>query len=173
MGDIFINDDCLTPYRHIYMTYSGPDPWGVVKQITDSIRGFFHVSASGTSQYRLNWDLAGDPILFYSKWWVRKRLANNIDAIIYLWVQGTKSKVDNTGQFTLRINADVNAKYSGPTFLLQPLWVMYSYLYFNRVRRKFIESCRNYVLNFRNEIKEHYNLGITSVPSSGTVFGNW
>jgi len=173
MGTLTIVDDCLTPDRYIYLTYSGPDPWGVVKKITDSIRGFFHVSASGYNQVRLNWDDTSDPITFYAKWWVRRKMSRQTIILIDLWVQGSKSKVDNTGQFTLRINANVLTTVSGPGFLLNPFWLVYSYLFYNRIRRRFLYTCKSLVLNFRNEIKEHYNMGITTVPQAHTVFGSW
>lgn len=173
MGKLEIYDDCMAPERYIWLTYSGPDPWGVVKKITDSIRGFFHVSASGTNHERLNWDITADPVTFYSKWWVRKKMSGRTYALIKLWIQGSKSKVDNTGQFTMRVSADLHTVFSGPSLILKPFWLTYSYLFHDRVRQKFIERCRNLTLNFRNEIKEHYNLGITSVPDAHTVFGSW
>ena len=171
MGKLEIRDDCLVPDQYIYLTYTGPDPWGVVKRITDSLKGFFHVSSSKKNHERINWDTTGDPILYWSIWWVKKPFSGYSTARFRIWVQGTKSKVDNTGQFTLRLNADLHTTISGPSFLLKPFWLTYSFLFYNRARRRFVDNCRNYVLNFRNEIKEHYNLGVTSVPQAHTTFG--
>ena len=172
MGKLMVQDDCLVPEKYVWLTYSGPDPWGVVKRITDSIRGFFHVSASGTSHERLNWDMAGDPILFWSRWWVKKTMSKYTYAVIWVWVQGTKSKVENTGQFTLRLNGELITELTGPAIFLKPFWLTYSYLFYDRARRRFLERCRDLTLNFRNQIKEHYNMGITKVPQAHTVFGS-
>jgi hypothetical protein len=170
MGSIEIYDDCLAPEKFVYLTYTGPDPWGVVKKITDSIKPFFHVSSSSRNHERLNWDVSGDPITFWSLWWVKKAMSGYSKARIYIWVQGTKSKTDNTGQFTMKIHGELETSFSGPSVILKPLWLVYSYLFYNRVRRRYIERCRDLVLNFRNEIKEHYNLGISSVTQAHTTF---
>ncbi|MBL7160562.1 MAG: hypothetical protein ISS93_01785 [Candidatus Aenigmarchaeota archaeon] len=173
MGKLVIQDECLAPEKYVYLTYSGPDPWGVVKKIADSLKGFFHVSSSGVCHARLNWDIASDPIAFWSLWWVKRKMSGNSTAVVYIWVQGTKSKTDNTGQFTLRLHSELRTRASGPSIILKPFWLTYSYLFYDRVRRRYIETCRNLVLNFRNEIKEHYNLGKTSVPQAHSSFGNW
>ena len=64
MGKIEVTDDCLVPEKYIYLTYKGPNPVAVMEKISETVRPFFHVSASGTSQTRLNWDNSGDPIHF-------------------------------------------------------------------------------------------------------------
>jgi len=171
MAKLQIMDDCLAPDRYVYLTYSGPDPWGVAKKISESLKGFFHVSTSGTNHERLNWDISGDPINFWSRWWVKKNMSMFSRAWFYIWVQGTKSKTDNTGQFTLRLHGELKTNVGGPSILLKPFWVTYSYLFYNRVRRRFIERCNDMLLNFRNDIKEHYNLRMTSVTGAHSVFG--
>jgi len=171
MGTLEIKDDCLAPERYVYLTYTGPDPWGVVKKITDGIKPFFHVSTSGRNNERINWDVSTDPITFWSLWWVKKNMSAYTTAKYYIWVQGAKSKTDNTGQFTMRIHGDLETSFSGPSIILKPVWLMYSYLFYNRTRRRYIENCRDLAMNFRNEIKEHYNLGVTRIPQAHTSFG--
>ena len=61
--------------------------------------------------------------------------------------------------------------FSGWKYVLKPVWVMYSYLFYNRMRRKYIEMCRNYVYNFRNQIKEHFNVEATTVPEREASYG--
>ncbi|RLB32405.1 MAG: hypothetical protein DRH12_19530 [Deltaproteobacteria bacterium] len=171
MSSIKISDDCLHPERYVYLKYSGPDPWGVVGRISERIRPFFHVSSSGTNQTRINWDDSGDPIWYFSTWWVKKSLSDYSNMLIHIKVIGNKSKTTNTGEFTMAIWGYVQTEFSGWAVFLKPIYIIYSYLFYHRLRRKFIEICRNYIMNFRNEIKEHFNLEKTDVPMSYGSYG--
>ncbi len=170
MAVLEIVDRCLAPERDVIMNYSGPDPWGVAKKISGSIREYFHVSASGTSQTIVNWDISGDPIKFYSTWWVRKKFSRFSVMKVDILVQGTKSKTTNRGDFRLLLRGDLETKFEGNNIFLKTVWVLYSYLFYNRTRRAFIESCRDAIIGFRNEIKEHFNLktGPTEFLRGGT-----
>ena len=171
MGKIEIVDDCFVPDKFIYLTYKGPDPFGVVTRITQRIRPFFHVSASGTNNTRINWDDSGDPIHFFSTWWVRRNLSRFSSMFVWINVIGTQSKTGDKGEFTLRLNADLKTSFEGIGVVLKPIWLIYSYLFYDRARRGFIENCRNYTVNFRNELKEHFNLEATQVPAARGAFG--
>ncbi|MBI4175789.1 MAG: hypothetical protein HY518_01170 [Candidatus Aenigmarchaeota archaeon] len=171
MGKIEIREDCLAPERFIYLSYEGPDPWGVAKNITATIRPFFHVSASGTSQTKLYWDVVGDPIKFYSTWWVKKALSAYTFFRVDIKVQGDKSKTGNKGRFTLQLSGDLNTNFGGWGIFVKPVWLMYSYLFYSRVRRKFIMQCSDYITGFRNEIKEHFNLKAAQKIGSDTALG--
>src|SRR4030042_552910 len=70
-----IIDDCLVPDRFVWVYYTGPNPWGVARHISARVREFFHVSASGTNNTRINWDVVGENINFYSVWWVKKNFS--------------------------------------------------------------------------------------------------
>ncbi|MBI4020740.1 MAG: hypothetical protein HY369_00690 [Candidatus Aenigmarchaeota archaeon] len=171
MGTLSIEDDCLTPERYAYLTYSGPDPWGVFKKITDSLKPFFHISTSSTNNDRLNWDISGDPITFYSLWWVKKKMSGISLAKITIKVQGEVSKTTNMGKFTLQLYGDLYTEFSAPSILLKSAWLLYSYLFYNKARQAYITECQGLIYNFRNEIKKHYNLDVTSVPERGVAFG--
>ncbi|MEM5812680.1 MAG: hypothetical protein QW286_03100 [Candidatus Aenigmatarchaeota archaeon] len=171
-GKIKIIDDCLVPDRFIWLYYTGPNPWGVAKHISGRIRPFFHVSASGTCNTRINWDVVGENISFYSVWWVKKALSRHTTMWVDMKVIGKKSKTTNQGNFTLQMNARLETEFKGWGVWLKPIWILYSYLFYHRVRRKMIERCRNNVLNFREEIKKYYNLETAeSVPTATGTYG--
>lgn len=163
MAKIEIWDDCLEPEKYVNLSYRGPNPWGVAKQITERIRPFFHVSASGTSNTRLNWDISGDPITFYSTWWVRRNLSNFTTARFFFKIIGSKSKTKDEGEFFLQINAQLETSVEGWKVLLWPFWLTYSYLFYNRLRRNYLKMCQTMAYNFRNELKEFFDLETTSV----------
>jgi len=170
MGKLEIQDDCSEHDRFLRIDYSGPNPLSVVKRISSSIKPFFHVSSSGTAQTKYLIDNSGDPVKFFSTWWVKI----NVSAYTKLWieikVQGEESKRNQTGSFSFQIWGFVKTSFSGRNFFLKPFWLLYSYIFYDRQRRKYIEKCRNVMLNFRQSIKEHYNIGGTEIPSKG-VYG--
>ncbi|RLJ10191.1 MAG: hypothetical protein DRP15_00845 [Candidatus Aenigmatarchaeota archaeon] len=171
MAKISIVEDCLAPDKFIYLSYKGPDPWGVAKRISERIRPFFHVSASGTNNSRINWDVTGENISFFSTWWVKKDVSRFSTMRFYLKVIGSFSKATNEGEFTLQLDGNLETKFSGWGPVLKPMWLIYSYLFYNRVRRQALEKCRNILLAFRNELKEYFNLQITEVPRAYGTFG--
>lgn len=170
MARIEIHDDCLAPDRYIYLSYKGPDPWSVSKKIAEMLKPHFHVSTSGICNQRINWDVVGKNISFYSVWWVKKSFSEYTQMRVEIKIIGKKSKSNNYGEFTMQINPWLQTKFSTWGFILKPAWLIYSYLFYNRLRRKYIETCRNMVYSFRNKIKEYFNLQTTEVTKSQGVY---
>jgi len=166
MAKMTIVDDCMSPDRYVRLKYSGPDPWGISAFLDANLKPFFHVSTSKVNNYRINWDVTGDPISFYARWWVKKEMGRFTLMKIIFKLVGDRGKTKNEGNFSLSFHARVITDFSGWGPLLKPVWAVYSYLFFNRVRRKYIEQCRNYLLNFSKMVKEHYNVETTDVPMS-------
>lgn len=171
MAKIEVIDECMGPDKYARLDYSGPDPWGVVKKIDGLAKPFFHVSSIGFNNYKVKWDVVGDNIEFYSQWWVKRDFSRFSDMYIDIKVQGFKNKKTNAGKFSLLMWAQVQTGVSGMGLFLKPFWVVYSYLFYNKLRRKFIQVCNSRVLQFKNELKEHFNIGATEVPSAEGVYG--
>lgn len=170
MGKIEITDHCLAPERFIFLKYTGKDPWGVYKHITKRLKPFFHISASGLSNYHFNWSRSGDTDAFYNKWWVKKSLSNWSTMKINIKVQGKKKKSDNTGEFTVQMDSDVITEVKGLSILLKPFWYIYSYLFYNRVRRKWIDKCRELTESFMDDIKERFKLKSTKPGTTRAIY---
>ncbi|MFH1978576.1 MAG: hypothetical protein ABIJ92_04595 [Candidatus Aenigmatarchaeota archaeon] len=171
MGKLQIQDDCLAPDRFSYVKYQGPNSFDVVKRISGSLKPFFHVSSSGTAQTQLNWDVSSDPTSFFSKWWVRVKLSRHSDAYIKIKVQGHTSKKDKSGDFSLQLQGAIRTSFGGKSIILKPIWYMYSYLFYDRVRQGYIAKCRNLILNYRNGIKDYFAIEKTDTPTSHGVYG--
>ncbi len=171
MAEIVISDECLAPDKYVYFNYSGPDPWAVVNHINDMARQFFHLGTSDWLFQRLNWDISGDPIDFWAVFKAKRELSGRSLMWIYIRVQGKKSKTDNIGKFTMRLNAEVRTQIEGPKIILLPLWYLYSYLFFNKVRRNFLQRCTSTVLGFRDEIKRYYDVQVVEGPEKEGAFG--
>ena len=162
---ITIIDDCLMPDRFMWLNYTGHNPWGVAKHISATTKSFFHVSSSGTSNTRINWDVVGENINFFSTWWVKKKMSAFTEMQINLKVIGKKSKATNQGNFTFQISAQLRTGFEGWIYWAKPLWYIYSYLFYHRQRRNMIERCRNSVVNYREDIKKHFNMGTAESTS--------
>lgn len=158
MGKIRIVDDCLAPARFMYLDYSGPDPFGVAKTISDNLTTYFRVSSSGISETVFNWDKSGDPVTFYFTWWVQKGFSKLSGMKVWIKVQGSKSKTKNAGKFTMELSGELHTKFSFSTSLLKPFWWIYSHIFYNRRRRNYVFLCKEYIENFKKEIAEHFNL---------------
>jgi len=171
MAKIEVMDECLTPEKYTYVRYTGKDPWKVAEKITDRVKPFFHVSSSGTNNWRLNWDMTGDVRTFYSLWWVKKSLSNFTEMKVDLKLQGEQHKDTKMGKFSLQLSGTLNTKFKAWGPFLRTLWYMYSYLFYNRVRRQYIKRCQSSIYNFKNEIKKEFGLEETEVPSTHAVIG--
>lgn len=171
MGKITMQDDCFTPEKYVYLRYSGKAPWTIAHKIAGLIKPHFHISSSGSSNTRINWDVSSDPIAFYSIWWAKKPYSRWTKMMVHMKLQGTKSKTTNEGEFTLQLNGDLVTVFGGWSVFLKPVWLFYSYVFYNRARRKYLESCRNSILDFRNELKKHFDIKATNIPSEAGVFG--
>jgi hypothetical protein len=177
MATIKITDECLAPDREIRLSYSGPDPWGVAKKIEGTSRMFFHLSSVGTANTEIKWDVVGDNITFLSKWWIKKGLsggsATAVGSDMYgdIKIQGWKNKKTNVGEFQFRMWAQVQTEVSGWSPVLKPFWSLYSYLFYDKVRRKYIETCNTRCMQFRNELKKHFNLEAHEVASREGTYG--
>lgn len=160
MAKFTIKDDCLAPERYIYLNFSGPDPYGVAKKIGGMLNSFFHVSTSGTCEYDFRWDRTGDPVGFFNRWWVQKKLSGWTTAWFHIQVQGNKSKETNEGNFTLELSAELitDIKHANPFF--KAIWWIYSYIFYDKRRREYVRFCSNLAHGLRDELKEHYSLNI-------------
>ena len=174
MATIEVTDECLTPDKYTWVKYAGPDPWGVVRKITDSLKPSFHLSSSGRLFDRLNTDVTSDPATFYAEWRARRELSLWTYMWVFIKVQGKVSKATNKGEFWMRMSGELKTsiKTKGIAgFFLHSFWTIYSYLFYDHRRREMLEQCTNMMMQFRNDIKEHYNLGISHRPGGRGAYG--
>jgi hypothetical protein len=171
MGTITTVDECLTPEKYTSVRYTGKNPWEVATKITEKIRPFFHVSASGTNNWRINWDITGDMRTFYSLWWVKRKLSRWSTMEIALKLQGEQHKDTKMGKFSLQHSGTIKTEFEGWTPFMRPVFFFYSYLFYNRMRREYIKKCQASIYNFKNEIKKEFGLEDTAVPSAVGVYG--
>jgi hypothetical protein len=162
MGEIKIVEDCNAPARFVYLTYSGKNPFGVASKIAGMLQPFFKVSSAGISETDFRWDKTGDPISFYFTWWVDRgdessrwsRQRFNIK------VQGSQTKESKEGEFTLQLDGRLSTSFKFNNAFLKGLFWIYDYLFYQKRRAEYLKDCENTIYEFRDEIKEHFNLAV-------------
>ena len=153
-----IFDDCLAPARFVFLTYNGKNPFGVCQKVSGMLQSFFDVSSSGTAETDFRWDNTGPDDEFYHRWWVQKKFSGRTKMWVYIVVQGAKNRETNEGWFTMKINAQNETKVSSKNPMIRMLWWTYAYFFYNRRRSEYLRRCNELVYDFRDDIKEHFNL---------------
>lgn len=160
MGKIIIKDDCLAPGRYMYLDYHGKNPFEIVKKIGDNIAEHFHVTSSQWGEDDFRWDNSSDPVTFFVRFWVRKPIGGKTTNILFrIKLQGQESQTTKEGMLTLEIVGRVETTFNARNIFLRTFWWIYSYLFFDRRRRNYIEVCKDFLMGFRRMVKEHYNMG--------------
>ncbi|MCK4714928.1 MAG: hypothetical protein KAT35_05090 [Candidatus Aenigmarchaeota archaeon] len=164
MGEIKIIEDCNAPARFIYLTYSGKNPFDCASKIAGMLQPFFKVSSAGISETDFRWDKTGDPITFYFTWWVEKAGTESPSKMtkmrFNIKVQGSQTKETKEGEFTLQLDGRLMTAFSYNNPFLKGLFWMYDYLFYNKRRAQSLKICEELNNEFRDEIKEHFNLAI-------------
>lgn len=160
MGEIIIRDDCLAPGRYVYLDYHGKNPFDIVRKIGDELAEFFKVTTSDRGEDDFRWDNSDDPAAFYVRYWVNKPAGGKYSRIMFrIRVQGHESQTTKEGMFTLELVARVVTEFKARNIFLRTFWWIYSYLFYDRRRRTYIEMCKDYIERFKSMVKEHYDLG--------------
>jgi hypothetical protein len=158
MVKIEVFDDCLAPARFIFLDYKGKAPFDVYQKVSGMLQGFFEVSSSGTGETDFRWDNAGPNDEFYARWWVQKKMAKSTTMWVHIMVQGEKNRETNEGHFSMRLHAENRTSMTSSNPFFRALWWTYMYLFYNSRRRDYLKQCNDLLYEFRDTLKEHYNL---------------
>jgi hypothetical protein len=162
MSVIKIYDDCLYPDKVFIFRYEGKNTWKVINNITDSVKQHFHVTRGEWNQFDLRWDATDDPIWFFSQWWMAPMFSTNPESrmMLVLKVRGCEGKTDKMGWFNMIMTAHLQTEFRGWGPLLKVFYPIYSYLFYNKIRRSNIEKCKDLSLEIKNLVRDMYNLEI-------------
>jgi len=166
MGKLVITEECLVPRRLTYVNYKGPDPLAFLKDFKTTLRFIFEVSTTRCMERKLLWDYTGDPLRFYSEWWLRKEMSRFSNMRISIRVIGHVYKTKNSGDFSLELYGVVEHKFEPSNWLTKYVWLLYNYMFYNQVRENQVVRCRNYIQAFLNWVKEKYNLPAVTTPEA-------
>ncbi len=166
MGKLVIRDECLIPRRLGWLNYKGPDPTGFLKNFRKTLRFQFDVSTTRCYERKLLWDYTGDPIRFYNEWIVKKEVSRFSNIWFTLRALGYVSKAKNDGDFSLELYGDVEHTFKPSNWFTKYVWLLYNYLFYNKLRESYTVMCRDYLNNFTNWCKEKYGMMVVTSPES-------
>ncbi len=166
MGKLVIVDECLVPRRYVWIYYKGEDPIGFLKNFKETLRFQFDVSTTRCYERKLLWDYTGDPIRFYNEWKTRKELSRFSTMWTDLRALGFVSKGKKDGNFSLEIYGEVKHEFEPSNWFTKYIWVLYNYLFYNKLRERYVIICRDYLEKFMNSCKENYNMKTVTTPEA-------
>ncbi len=169
MGKIEIVDDCLYPRRYIILNYNGKNPFRLLKAVTSKIRPYFHLKPGQFSNYRINYDDAGEPAFFFLRWWVVREFSRWSRMHVEMKVNGEEFKTTKEGWFAFEIEASLITEFTGWGVFLKPIWYFYTYIFYNKLKREYLFKCRSMVMGFMDEIKKEFSLKTDQAERLETV----
>ncbi len=156
-----LKDECLAPYKNIYLHYTGQNPFSVVGKLWSAIDKYFEVSSAGFGEPEFYWDTSGDPITYMARWWVRRSYSKYSEIRYDIAVQGDEGAQSKKGRFTLEITA--NIRHNVPnTWLHRTMWWIYQYLFYTRRRVEYLKECRKFAYGFREYAKQEFGMIVTA-----------
>lgn len=166
MGKLVIVDECLVPRRYVWIYYKGEDPIGFLKNFRQTLRFQFDVSSTRCYERKLLWDYTGDPIRFYNEWKTRKELSRFSTMWTDLRALGFVSKGKKDGDFSLEIYGEVKHEFSPSNWFTKYIWVLYNYMFYNKLRERYVTMCRDYLERFMEWCKENYGMKTVTTPEA-------
>ena len=166
MGKLVIVDECLIPKRLAFIYYKGPNSMEFLKGIRGTLRFQFDVSTTRCYERKLLWDYTGDPIRYYNEWMLRKEVSRFSTIWFTLRALGYVSKSKQDGDFSLELYGEVKHEFEPSNWFTKYIWLLYNYIFYNKLRENYTILCRDYINNFLNWCKEKYGMKTVSTPEA-------
>jgi len=151
MPSWILEDDCLAPERYIRLVYSGPNPFSVYQSTFAILRRVLEIDPSDYWERDFRWDISGDPRSFYVRAIVEKKMDSRSVVHFEIIMQGNQpSDPSKNGSLTIVIGARLRTEYNLNTPFQQSslyralLW-FYNFFFYFRVRRGYINICRDWL----------------------------
>ena len=164
MGKLVVIDECLVPRRLAWLNYKGPDPVGFLKDFKKNLRFIFEVSTTRCRHRKLLWDYSGDPIRYYDEWKLVKQFSRFTTMMVNIRVLGHVSKAKQDGDFTMELYGEVQNEFGPSNWFTKYIWIIYNYVFYNKLRERYTLMCRDYINKYMNWCKENYNLKTVTTP---------
>jgi hypothetical protein len=156
-GTYEYTDDILAPMEEIEISYNGKNPFLICSISMKLMRDIMKISASNLREDDVRWDVLGDPKGFYAKWRADRKEDTWTKTYITMIAQGVLNK-ERTGTVVIRIRGKLTTKYKYSNPISKIIWRMYSYLFYYRQRRAYLDLSRDHIMQIRQEILSAYNI---------------
>lgn len=153
-----IRDDVLAPKDVKIINYSGPNPLVVYYALDKLFRLTFKVKGTHLFEPDFRWDTTADPRPFYIRFYTEKGFDKFSRFRIEIWMQG-RQPTDPTknGDIRVEIRGWLETRYPISTLLhkifLLPFFYFYHIVFYNRIRRQYLQFLREGVERVEVEIR--------------------
>jgi len=151
------SDDLLAPMEEISIDYAGKNPFLICTVAMRLLRDTLKVSASSLREDDVRWDITGDPKGFYVKWRAYRPEDKWSKTMIIIIAQGFIDK-ERVGKVNIRIRGYLNTSYKYGNPISKYLWWFYSYIFYWKQRRAYLDFSRDNIMHIRQEILSAYNI---------------
>jgi len=142
--------DCLAPRRNITIGYSGPNIREIVKKVQEIITRGMNVNplATNLDEYYL-YVVDLNNILFHIFWHGERRFDQRTKMLGFIRLKQGKLRPDGTGSVEIEFFGKLVTVWEKNTFIQKtPIYELlrkiYTYVYYDNRRRRFIELCKEY-----------------------------
>jgi len=157
-------DDCLAPQGKIKIEYRGKNPFGIAQKAGGILRRIFEVEAKDFWERDFRWDSSSDPRSFFVRNYVNKGIDFRSSVLAEIIFQGTQPVDSNKeGALIISIGARLKTEYNlvGRIQNLpfyRGLLRIYNFAFYNKVRRKYLVLCNDWLERVNREFRLALNL---------------
>lgn len=154
MPKIEIKTDILAPEHIKYLSYEGPHPSRLLKEIREIVKNTFQIESPQMFEDNFRWDNFSEPNEFYAIW--RGKDAKDERTVVWpmVYVHGFQKSDDLTGSAVVYIRGTMITKFPYSTPFHKLAFLIYTWLYYNNVRRDYLREARERLRRVEDDIRE-------------------
>ncbi|MFH0829911.1 MAG: hypothetical protein V1887_01995 [Candidatus Aenigmatarchaeota archaeon] len=157
---LMLQDDLLRPRPMVQITYTGPEPSKLYKEIPNLMATAFKVHTGQIQEKKISWT-KGETEKFSVLWEADK----DLDNFSYYYIEVELSGSENKGYGTVKIavkEANLRTEYPQDTvwersLLYEVLRMVWHSMFYERKREQWIRNGRRMIANFVDEVKKITN----------------
>ncbi|MCS7094107.1 MAG: hypothetical protein RMJ18_02915 [Candidatus Aenigmarchaeota archaeon] len=160
MPSLILEDECLVPEKYLKIEYRGPNPFLAYQVTAPKFRDILQMDAPDYWERDFRWDITDDPRPFYIRIIVQKGMDSKSKIFFEIIMQGKQPKdPSKVGELTILIGARLTTEYKlntpfQRTLFYKTLLKLYNFFFYYRVRRSYLDICRNLCEKIKSMYKE-------------------
>ncbi|VVB59971.1 Uncharacterised protein [uncultured archaeon] len=156
--------DLLEPVRDLrILSYKGPRPAVLLKVVLPSIQRIMELDSPKLAEMELRWDSTDGS--FQGKWAAFKSYDKWTHMWIWVNVWGRQDLQTKEGNARIKVKGWLITEFDYYHALQQGFWWTFSYLFYNRTRRKLFDQSKDYYFRVIDMIKQNLNI----LPEDTTI----
>lgn len=163
---LLLEDRCLTYRPKMEFSYIGPNPDKAYPKLIDILTRSLNIPRENIQEKGFKWDRSKPEEKFSASFEVIK----DLDKFTYMYIEISMSgtvkpskEFDKEGSVKFAMGGMIRTEYPQDTlwersFFYEMLRTFYHRVFYKERRYKWIQECRDQMLQIQNELKEFFNL---------------